>query len=203
MDIFMYICAAVIGYLIGSVNIAIMITGLFMKKDVRTMGSKNAGATNVARVFGMKLGLVTLLGDFVKTAIAMVIGFLLQGENGMLVAAMACLVGHCWPVYYGFRGGKGVAVGGAIALVYDWRFFLLLIGVFLVAFLISQRVSVCSLAAATAYPFGLLLCGHVGVMPVILGCFTAVTVWFMHRENLKRLLAGTEPKFRPKSSGER
>ena len=85
MDIFMYICAAVIGYLIGSVNIAIMITGLFMKKDVRTMGSKNAGATNVARVFGMKLGLVTLLGDFVKTAIAMVIGFLLQGENGMLV----------------------------------------------------------------------------------------------------------------------
>jgi len=197
MNFYLAAGAVLTGYLIGSVNIAILITSLFLKNDVREMGSKNAGATNVARVFGMKMGLITLGGDFLKTFCAMMIGFFLGGKNGAMLSALACQIGHCWPVYYRFRGGKGVAVGAAIALFLDWRFFLVLAVIFFAVFFFTRRVSACSLASALFYPFGLWIFGHVGVMPVVLGLGVFAIVWFMHRGNIARLLNGTEPTFRP------
>jgi len=183
------------GYLLGSVSAAVLITRHLRQGDVRKQGSGNAGATNVARVYGVWVGLATLVGDGVKTALAMLLGWWLAGEPGMIAAAFACLLGHCFPLYFGFRGGKAVSVSAAIALYLDWRFFLYLLAVFILVFLLSKRVSLCSMAAAVAYPIGMLILGPYPWYALVLGCFITVFVIFMHRENVKRLIKGTEPKF--------
>ncbi len=184
------------GYLLGSVSVAIVLT---RRKggDVRDKGSGNAVATNVARVYGIWVGLATLVGDGVKTALAMlVLGRLLAGSPGMAAAAFGCLLGHCFPLYFGFRGGKAVSVGAAIGLCLDWRLFLILLGVFLILAFSTKRVSVGSMAAAVAFPVGLLVLGGFPWYDLALGCFITVFVIFMHRENLKRLLKGKEPEFK-------
>jgi glycerol-3-phosphate acyltransferase PlsY len=173
----------------------VLITKRLPKGDIRKQGSGNAGATNVARVYGIWVGLATLIGDGMKTALAMFLGSLIAGETGVVVAAFGCLMGHCFPLYFGFKGGKAVSVSAAIGLFLDWRLFLLLVAVFFLTFLLTKRVSVCSMAAAVAYPLGMLVLGGFSPYAVALGCFITVFVIFMHRENLKRLIKGTEPKF--------
>ena len=113
----------------------------------------------------------------------------------MVIAAFGCLMGHCFPLYFGFRGGKAVSVSAAIGLFLDWRLFLILVAVFFLTFLATKRVSACSMAAAVAYPLGMLALNSFPRYALALGCFITVFVIFMHRENLKRLLKGTEPKF--------
>ena len=184
------------GYLLGSVSVAIMLTRRH-GGDVRDKGSGNAGATNVARVYGIWTGLATLLGDGVKTAVAMLlVGRLLAGEPGMAAAAFGCLLGHCFPLYFRFRGGKAVSVGGTIALCLDWRLFLIILAVFLILAFSTKRVSAGSMAAAAAFPLGMLVLGGFPWYSLALGFFIAVFVIFMHRGNLKRLLHGTEPEFK-------
>lgn len=190
-----YAAVAAASYLLGSINTAIIYTCTVHRHDVRESGSKNAGATNVARVFGAKAGVITLAGDFVKTALSLLLGSLLLGQTGVLAAAMACLAGHCFPVYYRFRGGKGVAVGAAIALLLSPRAFGVMLTTFLLAFLFTHRVSVGSIAGATMFPISLLIFGERDVLTLVCAGFVTVMVWFMHRENLKRLAAGTEPEF--------
>ena len=114
----------------------------------------------------------------------------------MAAAALGCLRGHCFPLYFGFRGGKAVSVSAAIGLCLDWRLFLILVAVFFVVFFFSRRVSVCSMSAAVAFPIGMLILGGFPWYFLALGCFITVFVIFMHRENLKRLLRGTEPEFK-------
>ncbi len=195
IDWWKLIPALLAGYLLGSVSVAVLLTKKLPKGDVRKQGSGNAGATNVARVYGIWVGLATLLGDGLKTAWAMYLGALLAGEPGTVVAAFGCLMGHCFPLYFGFKGGKAVSVSAAIGLFLDWRFFLILLAVFFLTFFLTRRVSACSMAAAVAYPLGMLALGCFPWYTLALGCFITVFVIFMHRENLKRLIRGTEPKF--------
>lgn len=190
-----YAAVAAASYLLGSINTAIIYTCTVHRRDVRESGSKNAGATNAARVFGVKAGVITLAGDFVKTALALLLGSLLLGQTGVLVAAMACMIGHCFPVYYRFRGGKGVAVGAAIALLLSPRAFGVMLATFLLAFLFTHRISVCSMAGAIMFPVSLLVFGERDVLTLVCAGFVTAMVWLMHRENLKRLAAGTEPEF--------
>ncbi len=189
--------SAVLGYLLGSVNLAIIVSRFIKKRDVRDCGSKNAGATNVARVFGMKMGVLTLAGDFLKTLAAMLVGRFLYDDMGVAVAIAACLVGHCWPVYFGFKGGKGVAAGGCVILIIDWRAFLIILAVFIVTFAITRIVSVSSLAAALAAPISVTLLGNAEGPFVILAFFAAILVWFNHRSNIVRIMNGTEKRFKP------
>ena len=189
------IAALLAGYLLGSVNSAVLLTHTRFG-DIRDKGSGNAGATNVARFFGIGMGLLTLLMDGVKTALAMYAGTLLAGELGASLGAAACLVGHTWPLYFRFKGGKGVSVAGAIGIWLDWRLFLILIAVFLILAFASKRVSVGSLAAGLAYPFVMLLLGGFAWHQLALGFFILALVFFSHRENIKRIAAGTEPEFR-------
>lgn len=198
MEAWKLLTAVAAAYLFGSVSVAVLFTKKQYKQDVRGLGSGNAGATNVARVFGMKAGIVTFAGDLLKTAAAVLLGSLLFGETGKCAAAAACIIGHCYPVFFGFRGGKGVTVSAAAALFIDVRLFLFLVAVFFLVFLAARTVSVCSVSCAAAYPIGMLLCGHRGTAPMLLACFIAVFVIFLHRENIKRLLKGTEPKFKAK-----
>jgi len=194
-----HILAALLGYIFGSVSIAVLITRAHYGGDVRAHGSGNAGATNVARVFGMQAGVITLLGDMAKTAVSALFGWLLAGADGLALACTACIVGHCFPVFFGFRGGKGVSVGACIALIFDVRMLLVLLVLFVILFLLFRRVSVCSMAAALSYPGLYYLFNPSPDLRFWLCCFIGLLVFFLHRGNLMRLLRGQEPKFRPGS----
>ncbi len=194
-----YILSAVIAYLLGSISIAIVVSRIKLGGDVREHGSGNAGATNVARVYGMKAGLMTLFGDMAKTAVSGLIGWLLAGENGLAIACFFCLAGHCWPVYFGFKGGKGVSVAACIALLFDWRFLLILLAVFFLMFLISRRVSLCSVSCAVVYPFAYYFLERSFDLGFFVCLLIAVIVIWLHRGNIRRLLKGEEAQFKPKS----
>ncbi|MCM1149170.1 MAG: glycerol-3-phosphate 1-O-acyltransferase PlsY [Butyricicoccus sp.] len=197
-----YALIAVIAYLLGSVSVAVLLTRDALGSDVRKQGSGNAGATNVARVFGLKAGIITLVGDMVKAALSGLAGVLIGGQTGLAVACLACLVGHCWPVYFGFRGGKGVSVAGCIALLLDWRFFLALVAWFAMMAILSRRVSFASCTSAVVYP---LLYWHFnrGMSAQLAVCIImAVIVLILHRGNIARLIRGTEPVFHAKSKDE-
>ncbi len=189
------IAAAVAGYLLGSISSAVILTHTRFG-DIRDKGSGNAGATNVARFFGIWMGLLTLLLDGIKTALAMYAGTLLAGPLGATVGAVTCLVGHCWPLYFRFRGGKGVSVAGAIGVFLDLRLILILVAVFLLAAFFSKRVSVGSLAAGLAYPIVMFILGGFAWHQIALAFFILVLVFFTHRANIQRLIKGTEPVFR-------
>ena len=167
------------------------------RSDVRSMGSGNAGATNVARVFGMRAGLVTFAGDGIKTALAMLLGRWIAGDIGFAVSGAACLIGHIWPVFFSFRGGKGVTVSAVIGLLIDWRVCVIGVALFLVTAFLSKRVSVGSMLGAASYPVTMLAIGGFSAYEFALGLLVAVSVLFMHRGNIARLINGTEPEFKP------
>ena len=198
LGFFAYVIAAVAAYLLGSVSVSVLLTKLVFHNDVRDQGSGNAGATNVARVFGMGAGVITLLGDVAKTVIAMLLGKWLGGDTGLAIAGAACLMGHCWPVYFRFKGGKGVSVGAAVGAMLDWRILLILVAVFFLTFAICRIVSVCSMACAVTLPIASVVMGLTTPL-MLLGIFTGVVVFIMHRANLARLLRGEEKKFKPGS----
>lgn len=195
MIILKYISVLLLSYLLGSVSFSILMSKLFLGGDVRKKGSGNAGATNMARVYGMKAGVFTLLGDMLKAVISMVVGWILLGDNGIAVGGLACLIGHCFPVLHGFHGGKGVSVGAAIALAVDWRVFLVVVAAFLLAALLSRKVSLGSVCGSVAITVAALIF-HVSTPRLILSIIGMIIVIFQHRENLSRLIKGTEPDFK-------
>lgn len=195
MEVFTWILVALGGYLIGSANFAIILTKCILHKDVREHGSCNAGTANVARVFGPWMGLATLAGDVAKTAGAMLLGRALLGVDGMCLAAAASVVGHCFPVFFGFRGGKGVASAAGIALMLDWRILLVFLGVYLLCAALTRTASIASLAANAALPVAVLLWGRFSLSEILLAVFAALVVWVMHRQNIARLFHGQEGRF--------
>lgn len=196
MEIYKYILVASAGYLLGSLSMSIILSRAVLGEDVRRKGSGNAGATNMARVYGLKAGALTLGGDVLKASLSMLIGWLLLGDVGLALGGIASLVGHCFPVYYNFRGGKGVSVGAAVALAIDWRVFLSIVLVFALAAFLSKKVSFGSVCAAVAISITSLIF-QVSTPKLILAVFGMLLVVFQHRENIKRLVNGTEPDFKP------
>lgn len=192
-----YIIIVVLGYLLGSFCASIPISKKVYGTDVRNEGSGNAGATNAARVFGMKAGLATLLCDAAKTAIAMLIGAYLCGEVGKAVAGAACIIGHCFPIYFGFKGGKGVSVAAALGLFTGLPVFAVIACVFFLTAGLSKKVSLGSICAAVALPLATLI--FACPKPVLfMNIFAGVLVIVMHRQNIVRLINGTEADFKPK-----
>ena len=188
--------AIVIGaYLLGSLSLSIILSGSLFGKDIRSEGSGNAGATNMARVFGWTAGLLTLGGDAAKAVICMLAGKALAGEMGLALAGMACIFGHCYPVFHHFKGGKGVSVGGVIGFGVDWRVGLCVVAAFLLGALLSKKVSFGSLLGALAVTVAALAFGVSGPR-VALAVFSMCLVIFRHRGNIKRLIQGTEPDFK-------
>ena len=154
METLKFILVIIAAYVMGSLSISIFMSRHVLGRDIRRAGSGNAGATNMARVYGMSAGVLTLGGDMCKTAAAMLLGYLVLGDRGMAAAGMACMAGHCYPLLHGFKGGKGVSAGAAIALCIDWRAGLLTIAVFAIAVLCSKKVSFGSICAALSLPEG-------------------------------------------------
>ena len=194
MDILKYILLALGSYLVGSISFSIIMSKI-LGGDVREKGSGNAGATNMARVYGIIPGIITWLMDVLKTVFCIWAGTKLMGDWGLTVAGSACIIGHCYPIYYGFKGGKGVSVGCALALMIDLRVFACVMTVFFILAFATRKVSLASVCATTS----ILIFGpvfHVGLARMMLACVGVLLIDYRHRENIKRLLNGTEKDFK-------
>lgn len=202
--IFAGLCAAVVGYLLGSISFAVIVSRIYAKDDVRNYGSHNAGMTNVLRVYGVLPAAFTLLGDFGKGILAVVLGrmifhtFGITGMDAGYISGLAALLGHLFPLWFGFRGGKGVLTSIGILLAIN-PFVMAIILVLLIPFVLVVRiVSLASMIGALLYP---LLTYMVKVYlgePVLLDTifaliFASLVIW-MHRSNIKRLMNGTEKR---------
>ena len=190
----------VIGYLLGSLSFSIIISCLFLGRDIRKHGSGNAGATNMTRVFGWVAGVATLAFDVLKAVAAMMIGRRLLGDVGVCLGGMAVMLGHCFPLFHHFKGGKGIATGAAIGFMIDWRVGTSIVAAFLIGALISKKVSVGSLTASlTIVPSTWIFAPRPSMIALsVFACVLAIT---RHSENIKRLKAGTEPDFRAGKTG--
>ena len=183
---------AVLGYLLGSVPFGIVITRALGLGDLRKIGSGNIGATNVLRTGHKGAALATLLLDSGKGAIAVLLARWLGGETAAVMAGAGALLGHCFPVWLGFRGGKGVAtfLGTLIALY--WPLGLAACAIWMLVALVTRISSLSALVAVGTSPLVALLMGKGQIAAAAL--FMAALIFWRHKENISRLLAGTEPK---------
>lgn len=201
-----FLLVVLAGYLLGSISFSIWLSRL-LGMDIRRKGSGNAGATNMARTFGWGPGVLTLAGDMIKALLSMLIGYCMLGGGlhspgelgdwGLMAGGVSVMLGHCFPFMHDFRGGKGVAVGGITSLMVDWRVGIAVFGSFLLLALLSKKVSLGSICGALAITIASLLC-HVSLPRLLLSIIAMSIVIFQHRENIKRLLKGTEPDFHAK-----
>ena len=198
--------AALLGYLLGSVNSAVILSKLVYKKDIRLQGSGNAGMTNMQRIYGKKAALFTFLGDFCKGIVAVLLGRLLLGVfayaslHGACIAGAFAVIGHNWPLYFGFKGGKGVLTTFSVMIIIAPLPTLVAFGIFLITVILTKYVSLGSLLAAVSLPvvvffLGDVLCTQRGLGPVFyLSLFVAVLIIARHHANIRRLLQGKESK---------
>lgn len=192
-------------YLVGSIPSAVWVGRTFYNTDVREYGSGNAGATNTFRVLGVRAGIPVLLMDvakgFIAVQLAVWMGSYLPGTqqevNFKLALGISALLGHLFPVYVGFRGGKGVATLLGVLIAVQPQAAMICAGVFLLLFLSTQYVSLSSMAAAIAYPFSIMIVYKETIATVnIFAMAVAILVLVTHQRNIERLLKGTESRVR-------
>ncbi len=183
-------------YLIGAVPTGIILTKLTGGEDIRKVGSGNIGATNVYRTAGRKLGLITLIGDCLKGIIPLLVAIHLfkVSETELALIALAAFIGHCYPVYLGFKGGKGVATALGIFLLLSPQSILCALALFALILWRRRYISLASISAAALVPFLVLLFERSLPLFSATLLISAIVIW-RHRENIDRLLAGTENKF--------
>ena len=198
------IIVAIIAYLIGSINFSVILSKKMAGFDVREKGSGNAGTTNMLRAVGKKAAAITLICDILKGVvailIAMFIGNMVETSNVALlvqIAGVAVILGHTFPIFFKFKGGKGVATSLGVLILSNWQTGLICLVFALILMALTQMVSVGSIAAAILYPVLTLFIrenyiveGYYFIYSIIL----AVIIVYNHRENVKRLLNGTENK---------
>ena len=210
MIVLLFIVCAVIGYLLGGFNGAILISRWIRGEDIRTRGSGNAGLTNFYRNYGGFDTLLVLVIDVGKTVLACFIGGWIMhwtghddpnllSANWVKEAQMLCggfaVIGHVFPVYFGFKGGKGILTCAALAAFMGWEIIAILLGIFIILVIITRYVSLGSIIACTFYPFLFWWrCYRTPMLVILAFCLAALAIG-MHHSNIKRLLNGTESKF--------
>ncbi len=187
-----FLLAAAVGYLLGSVPFGLVLTKAAGLGDIRAIGSGNIGATNVLRTGRKGLAAATLLLDALKGVAALLLARWLWGEQAALVAGVAAMAGHAFPVWLGFRGGKGVATGVGVLLAAQWWLGLVAILVWAAAFATTRISSASALIACAVAPIAALLSGDLALTAFALAL--ALLITWRHRPNIQRLLAGTEPR---------
>lgn len=208
------IISAVVSYLLGSLNFGIIISKLLNKDDVRSHGSGNAGSTNMLRNYGKKYAVMTIIGDMLKVAVAIIISFIIVRKMGNISLAenggayilgidarmftksfsgLFCVLGHIFPCFFGFKGGKGVATAGGMVFMIDWRIALILLAIFAIIVLITKYVSLGSIAMAVFYPVFIFIF-YKSLPLALLSLIFTLIVLLAHRENIKKLINHTESK---------
>ena len=203
IDLLKILAALALGYLLGSLNTSVIV-GKIYGKDIRSHGSKSAGLTNTLRVLGKSAAVFVLVGDVSKGIVACLIGLWLgvyinSGEAvdcvSLLAAGAGAVIGHNWPVYFGFKGGKGALTAAAVMFMVDWMAALLSLGVFALIVALTRYVSLGTISAAVFFVV-------VSFVPVfgntfyfnIFSVLIAAIIILKHRENIRRLISGTENK---------
>ena len=199
-----YIVVAILSYLIGSINFSIIISKKVAGFDVREKGSGNAGTTNMLRTVGKKAALITLVCDILKGVISILFALLIgkiakEANNSILVqiAGILVIIGHTFPIFFKFKGGKGVATAVGVLLTTNWQIGLICLIFGLVLIALTRMVSLGSITAAILFPILVLFIKTNYIVEgnyFIYSLIIAVMVVFNHRENVKRLLSGTENK---------
>ena len=189
----------VIGYFLGNLNGAFIMYNLLTHEDIRKSVSGNAGLTNFMRQFGPGKGICVLLIDIGKAVAACLIGKALFAPLGMpmeglMFGALAVSLGHDFPALLGFHGGKGIVCGFSVALCADWRCALIILAVFAICLYFTRYVSLSSILGAAAFCVGFAVLHWQEPVVAVIGVLIGLLAIFMHRSNIKRLLAGTEKK---------
>ena len=205
-----YIIVAVIAYLLGSISFSVIISKKMAGFDVREKGSGNAGSTNVLRTVGKKAAILTLICDILKGVVAVLIATLvgkiwkeLDGALLVQLAGIFVIIGHTFPIFFKFKGGKGVATSLGVLLITNWQIGLICLVFALVLMVLTQMVSVGSIGAAILYPVLTLFISQNYIVPgtyIISSIIIAILVVFNHRSNVKRLLSETENRINFKTT---
>lgn len=223
IGILVLVIIAICSYLLGSLNFGVILSRKLENDDVREHGSGNAGTTNMLRNYGKKIAVLTIIGDMAKVGVAVLLayGIINFSDNlfnvtslsffryicneGLgdfdlyvkLFAGLFCVIGHIFPCFFGFKGGKGVATSGGMVFIIDWRIALILLAAFFVVILITKYVSLGSFVMAVGFPILMQVFYQDIIATVFSGVFTII-VLVAHRENIKRLLNHTEHKINEK-----
>lgn len=204
MMILPVLATAVVSYLLGCCNTALIVSKYILHDDVRNHGSGNAGLTNFYRTFGKKMVLWVIIGDLLKAILSCLLGGWLIGPAlggaaadialGKLVGGVFAMLGHSFPAMFGFKGGKGVLCGAGVILCMDWRVSAICLGVFAVLVAITRWVSLGSMVAAALFPVTCWFIWHDPVVTV-LAVITGALIVVRHKDNAKRIAHGEENKF--------
>ncbi len=210
----------IVSYLLGSINFSIIFTKMFSKDDIRTMGSGNAGTTNVLRSVGKRAAILTFIFDIIKCVVSViltkyVLAYMSAASNapayivnyGIYLSGFCCTIGHMYPIYFKFKGGKGVVTATTMMALADWRVFLAVIGLFIIVFSIWKMVSLGSVIGGIIYPIvtfvitffvdyygnGVVSLKYVLVVTAVTAMVSGIVI-YKHRGNIQRLINGTEKK---------
>ncbi len=203
MIVLKYISVIILSYLIGAIPFGVIVGKLTSGIDVRNHGSGSMGMTNVLRIVGARAGILVFLADMAKGAVAVALAGLIIGPGyGMVAGGVAAVIGHNWPVYVGFRGGRGVTTGFGALLVLSWPVGLISFAIFLLVVSLSRYVSLGSMLGAVTMLVAMIPFVVLDVEPfayLVYGLVIVSLIIFRHRGNIQRLLAGTEPKIGQKT----
>jgi len=196
---YLVILGAVSSYLLGNLNGAVIASSLVAHEDVRSHGSGNAGLTNFIRNYGVRNALLVILVDMGKAILACFVSSMLLAaygyyKEGQVLGGLFVMLGHVFPALLGFKGGKGILSGFAIAIMIDWRIALMILIVFAVIYLLTQYVSLASVLAAVTFGVGFVIFYHDSPLIAAGGVLMAALAVFMHRGNILRLIRGEERK---------
>lgn len=196
LGIWTVLACLAIGYLLGNIQTAIIVSRAYYHDDVRNHGSGNAGSTNMVRVFGYGPGAITFAGDFTKAFLGVLLGQLICGEIGGYIAAFFVVIGHCWPMFVGFRGGKGVASSYSIALFTFPLGAVIALAIGGVILLVNKKMSIMSLTAMLIFFITTLIFRMDNIPLIVLSGLLTVVVFVRHIENIQRLMHGEEQRLR-------
>ncbi|WP_163103216.1 glycerol-3-phosphate 1-O-acyltransferase PlsY [Peribacillus alkalitolerans] len=184
----------ILSYLIGSIPSGLIIGKMFYSTDIREHGSGNLGGTNTFRTLGVKAGLIVTIMDVLKGTLATALPFLLGVDLHPLLVGVFAIVGHMYPIFAGFKGGKAVATSGGVLLGYAPLLFLLLFPVFFITLYITKYVSLSSIITAIIALIGAIITGD--LLLIIVVALMAIFIVYRHRANIKRIREGNEPKIK-------
>ena len=200
-DILKTILVIIISYVLGSLSFALILSNIIHGQDIRNYGSKNAGATNMMRTYGFKIAFFTILGDMLKGIISVSIGNFLGGQTLGYLAGLFCILGHIYPIFYGFKGGKGVATGAAVALMTNSSIFIIMSIIFVTCIILTKYVSLSSCITSIFFPIltfydKIHIINNITseILIIICSIIMSSLIICKHYQNIKRLINKTEPQ---------